>query len=80
MHWLGYWIAHTGLAFNFLLLCSAVHSTQIYNNLFVTIESERLGIGGLGSQFAIIYRRVFSSRLYPPELLKQLGVKHVKGK
>ncbi|KAK1937561.1 putative N-ethylmaleimide-sensitive factor [Babesia divergens] len=40
---------------------------------------EEMGIGGLDDEFADIFRRAFASRIYPPELLKQLGISHVKG-
>ncbi|GIX63745.1 N-ethylmaleimide-sensitive fusion protein, putative [Babesia caballi] len=40
---------------------------------------EEMGIGGLDTEFANIFRRAFASRIYPPELLKQLGISHVKG-
>ncbi|ETO19100.1 N-ethylmaleimide-sensitive fusion protein [Reticulomyxa filosa] len=42
-------------------------------------DPESLGIGGLDMQFGTIFRRAFASRLYPPDIVKQLGVKHVKG-
>jgi len=42
-------------------------------------EPERMGIGGLDSQFGVIFRRAFQSRLFPPDIVKQLGIKHVKG-
>lgn len=38
-----------------------------------------MGIGGLDSEFSNIFRRAFASRLYPPQLINQLGIKHVKG-
>jgi len=38
-----------------------------------------MGIGGLDKQFSNIFRRAFASRLYPPEIINQLGIKHVKG-
>ncbi|UKJ90184.2 N-ethylmaleimide-sensitive factor [Theileria orientalis] len=40
---------------------------------------EELGIGGLDDEFADIFRRAFASRIYPPEILKELGISHVKG-
>eukprot|EP01136_Pigoraptor_vietnamica_P001184 Opistho-1_new@27481 len=40
---------------------------------------EQMGIGGLDTQFSNIFRRAFASRVFPPELLKQLGITHVKG-
>ena len=42
-------------------------------------DAEQMGIGGLDSQFGVIFRRAFSSRLYPADIVKQLGIKHVKG-
>lgn len=38
-----------------------------------------MGIGGLNDQFIQILRRAFASRVFPPEVTEQLGVKHVKG-
>ena len=40
---------------------------------------EDLGIGGLDREFGEIFRRAFSSRIYPPELVQKMGVKHIKG-
>ncbi|KAL8444512.1 hypothetical protein Emed_006209 [Eimeria media] len=40
---------------------------------------QKLGIGGLDKQFSEIFRRAFSSRVFPPHLLEELGLKHVKG-
>jgi len=42
-------------------------------------DPEALGIGGLDKQFGTIFRRAFTSRLYPADVIKSLGVKHVKG-
>lgn len=38
-----------------------------------------MGIGGLDDEFWTIFRRAFVSRIYPPELVRRLGVRHVKG-
>ncbi|XP_013614547.1 PREDICTED: vesicle-fusing ATPase-like [Brassica oleracea var. oleracea] len=38
-----------------------------------------LGIGGLGAEFADIFRRAFASRVFPPHVTSRLGIKHVKG-
>eukprot|EP01083_Nonionella_stella_P082820 228759_1 len=43
------------------------------------IDAEQMGIGGLDAQFGIIFRRAFASRLFPADIVKQLGIKHVKG-
>lgn len=39
----------------------------------------KMGIGGLDKEFNAIFRRAFASRVFPPELVEQLGIKHVKG-
>ncbi len=38
-----------------------------------------MGIGGLNSQFKTIFRRAFSSRLLSTDVVRKLGVEHVKG-
>jgi len=38
-----------------------------------------MGIGGLDAEFGAIFRRSFASRLFPPAVITQLGIKHVKG-
>ncbi|XP_060883559.1 vesicle-fusing ATPase-like [Labrus mixtus] len=40
---------------------------------------ERMGIGGLDKEFSNIFRRAFASRVFPPDLVEQMGCKHVKG-
>ena len=42
-------------------------------------DFQKMGIGGLDEQFIQILRRAFASRVFPPEVTEQLGVKHVKG-
>lgn len=44
-----------------------------------TWDFQRMGIGGLDKEFNAIFRRAFASRVFPAELVEQLGVKHVKG-
>lgn len=39
----------------------------------------KMGIGGLDREFNAIFRRAFASRVFPPEVVEQLGCKHVKG-
>jgi len=39
----------------------------------------KMGIGGLGNEFNAIFRRAFASRVFPPEIMEDLGCKHVKG-
>ena len=43
------------------------------------INFEKLGIGGLDSQFEQIFRRAFASRVFPPDVVEKLGIHHVKG-
>lgn len=38
-----------------------------------------VGVGGLDGPFEQIFRRVFASRLAPKELVREMGVKHVRG-
>jgi vesicle-fusing ATPase len=38
-----------------------------------------MGIGGLDTEFAEIFRRAFASRVFPPGLVDKLGIQHVKG-
>ncbi|XP_043266425.1 vesicle-fusing ATPase 1-like [Venturia canescens] len=39
----------------------------------------KMGIGGLDKEFSAIFRRAFASRVFPTEVVMQLGCKHVKG-
>ena len=43
------------------------------------INFEELGIGGLDKEFQLIFRRAFASRVFPPALVKQMGLQQVKG-
>ena len=40
---------------------------------------EDMGIGGLGNEFSVIFRRAFASRVFPPGLVAKMGIPHVKG-
>ncbi|PRQ28710.1 putative vesicle-fusing ATPase [Rosa chinensis] len=40
---------------------------------------QSLGVGGLGAEFADIFRRAFASRVFPAHVTNKLGIKHVKG-
>ena len=33
----------------------------------------KMGIGGLDNEFSAIFRRAFASRVFPPEVVQQLG-------
>lgn len=38
-----------------------------------------LGIGGLSKEFGDIFRRAFASRIFPPHVVQDLGIKHTRG-
>ena len=40
---------------------------------------EDLGIGGLTKEFGDIFRRAFASRVFPPKVLREWGINHVRG-
>lgn len=40
---------------------------------------QAMGIGGLDKEFADIFRRAFASRVFPPEVLRKMGIKHIRG-
>jgi vesicle-fusing ATPase len=40
---------------------------------------QNMGVGGLDSEFNDIFRRAFVSRVFPTEIVEQIGCKHVKG-
>ena len=42
-------------------------------------DFSKMGIGGLDTEFNAIFRRAFASRVFPVEVMEQLGCKHVKG-
>lgn len=42
-------------------------------------DFNKMGIGGLDNEFSAIFRRAFASRVFPPEIVEQLGMKHVRG-
>ncbi|CAG9761013.1 unnamed protein product [Ceutorhynchus assimilis] len=42
-------------------------------------DFQKMGIGGLSNEFNAIFRRAFASRVFPPDIVEQLGCKHVKG-
>ncbi|XP_064646424.1 vesicle-fusing ATPase-like isoform X2 [Lineus longissimus] len=42
-------------------------------------DFNKMGIGGLDNEFSAIFRRAFASRVFPPEIIEHLGMKHVRG-
>jgi vesicle-fusing ATPase len=39
----------------------------------------KLGIGGLDEEFSEVFRRAFSTRMFPQAVIERMGIKHVKG-
>lgn len=39
----------------------------------------KLGIGGLDDEFSEVFRRAFSTRMFPQAVIERMGIKHVKG-
>jgi vesicle-fusing ATPase len=54
-------------------------SSGATNTIFLPFEFEKLGIGGLDSEFNQIFRRAFASRIWPAHVIKQMGIDHVRG-
>lgn len=44
-----------------------------------TFNFSELGIGGLDEELLVIFRRAFTSRLFPPEFTRSLGIQPVRG-
>ena len=41
-------------------------------------DFKKMGIGGLDKEFSDIFRRAFASRVFPPDVVERLGMKHVR--
>ncbi len=55
---------------------TSMKQRQVFKSDF---DFNAMGIGGLKNEFATIFRRAFASRCFPQAVLKQLGIKHVRG-
>ena len=42
-------------------------------------DFKQMGIGGLDKEFSDIFRRAFASRVFPPDVVEEMGMKHVRG-
>jgi len=63
-----------------LFLTGKAKPKQSHTSLFsADWDFQKMGIGGLDDQFVQILRRAFGSRIFPPEVIEKLGLKHVKG-
>lgn len=40
-------------------------------------DFQKMGIGGLDTEFNAIFRRAFASRVFPPEFVQQLGMLNI---
>lgn len=60
-------------------LTNLVVSTSRVNLFNSEFDFGKLGIGGLQEEFNTIFRRAFASRIYPPHIIQQLGIAHVRG-
>ncbi|KAL0814990.1 hypothetical protein Bca101_071433 [Brassica carinata] len=52
---------------------------SVYRLKSVQSNLHQRGIGGLGAEFADIFRRAFASRVFPLHVTSRLGIKNVKG-
>jgi vesicle-fusing ATPase len=59
-----------------LRILNVPRSSNIIKDNF---DFSKLGIGGLDAEFSQIFRRAFASRIFPPSLIQELGITHVKG-
>lgn len=51
-------------------------SSTLFDSSF---DFGKLGIGGLSSEFSVIFRRAFAPRLFNADVIRQLGIKHIRG-
>merc|ERR1719414_715759 len=58
------------------VLSSKVQQRSIFRPDF---NFEELGIGGLDKEFGNIFRRAFAARMFPPQVIRDLGINHVRG-
>jgi vesicle-fusing ATPase len=47
--------------------------TQFVSIINPDFDFKTMGIGGLDTEFNAIFRRAFASRVFPPEIVHQLG-------
>lgn len=85
---LGQLLEHTNLIFSKAKGCNSISLSGAHaasgsgggHNIFLSdFDFQKLGIGGLDEEFNQIFRRAFASRIFPPHIVKQLGILHVRG-
>ncbi|PAA62724.1 hypothetical protein BOX15_Mlig002163g1, partial [Macrostomum lignano] len=63
-----------------LTLTGKAKGKQVYQSIInPDWNFSMMGIGGLDREFSDIFRRTFASRIFPPDLVEQLGMNHVRG-
>lgn len=63
-----------------LILTGRAKARSSHSSLFsADWDFQKMGIGGLDEEFIHILRRAFASRVFPTEVIEELGVNHVKG-
>ncbi|KAK3879166.1 hypothetical protein Pcinc_016244 [Petrolisthes cinctipes] len=63
-----------------LILTGKAKTRSSHTSLFsADWDFQKMGIGGLDEQFVQILRRAFTSRVFPHDVIEQLGISHVKG-
>ncbi|OAF70988.1 Vesicular-fusion protein SEC18 [Intoshia linei] len=45
----------------------------------VDVDFQDIGVGGLNDEFQTIFRRAFITRLFPPTIMHEMGIKHCRG-
>jgi vesicle-fusing ATPase len=85
---MGQLLEHTNLIFSKAKGCNSISLSGAHaasgsggaHNIFLSdFDFQKLGIGGLDAEFNQIFRRAFASRIFPPHVVKQLGILHVRG-
>ena len=54
-------------------MISINRKTQFVSIINPDFDFKTMGIGGLDAEFNAIFRRAFASRVFPPEVVYQLG-------
>ena len=71
-----WWPWHALLLFVYITttLTSDLSSKQAVQSIInPDWDFNKMGIGGLDNEFSAIFRRAFASRVFPPEIVQQLG-------
>jgi len=56
-------------------MCDVICRKQAFQSIInPDWNFDKMGIGGLDNEFSAIFRRAFASRVFPPEVVEQLGM------